>query len=144
MSITYISVELRRIVVNRAGNCCEYCLLSQTDCFFSLEVDHIIPEKHGGLTESDNLALSCPDCNAHKGSDIASFDPDTGALTILFHPRTHIWGEHFTLAGASVVPRSPIGRVTVKILQINTNDRIEDREVYLSLGSYPCRNEIIS
>jgi hypothetical protein len=27
MSVTYISVELRRLVENRAGQRCEYCLL---------------------------------------------------------------------------------------------------------------------
>lgn len=138
MSVTYIPAELRRIVVERAGNCCEYCLLRQTDCFFSFEVDHIIPEKHDGLTESDNLALSCPDCNGHKGSDIASFAPPTGALTVLFHPRKDRWDEHFQLSGAEIIPLSDIGYVTVKILRINTQERIEDRRVYLELGSYPC------
>lgn len=32
----------------------------------TFEVDHILPEKEGGLTMSDNLALSCPLCNGFK------------------------------------------------------------------------------
>jgi len=137
MSVTYIPAELRRIVTQRAEQCCEYCLLHQSDSFFSLEVDHIIPEKHGGLTEEDNLALSCPDCNGYKGSDIASFDPQTSALTLLFHPRKHDWSEHFQLSSAYIAPITDIGRVTIKILKINTPERVEDREVYRQLGSYP-------
>jgi len=74
MSITYISPQLRRAVTERAGDCCEYCRISQSDQFFVFEIDHIIAEKHGGQTLSENLCLSCPDCNAFKGSDIASID----------------------------------------------------------------------
>ena len=79
--MTYISVELRRLVVERAGNCCEYCLISQEDKHFSFHVDHAIAEKHGGATDSNNLCLSCPRCNTAKGSDIGSVDPETGDLT---------------------------------------------------------------
>lgn len=57
--MTYISTELRRFVVERAGNCCEYCLLSQENNFLPFEVDHIISEKHSGETSRDNLCLSC-------------------------------------------------------------------------------------
>jgi hypothetical protein len=48
MSVTYISPQLRRAVIERAGNCCEYCRISQDDQFFAFEIDHIIAEKHGG------------------------------------------------------------------------------------------------
>ena len=54
--MTYISAEIRRQVTARAGNCCEYCRLSQEDNTFSFQVDHIIAEKHGGSTELDNLS----------------------------------------------------------------------------------------
>lgn len=36
-----------------------------------MEIDHIIPEALGGLTEEDNLWLACPLCNEHK-KEIAS------------------------------------------------------------------------
>jgi 5-methylcytosine-specific restriction endonuclease McrA len=84
--MTFISAELRRRVVARAGNCCEYCLLNQADIFFRFEVDHIISEKHDGETTIENLCLSCPDCNAFKGSDNGSIDRATGELTFLFNP----------------------------------------------------------
>jgi len=50
--MTYISAALRRLVIERAGNCCEYCLVSQADNFLPFEIDRIIVEKHGGKTTS--------------------------------------------------------------------------------------------
>ena len=95
---SYISVEIRREVIERSGNCCEYCRVSQEDQFFTFEIDHIIAEKHGGASTSENLCLSCPDCNAYKGSDIASVDWDLDeVITPLFHPRKQDWAMHFKL-----------------------------------------------
>ncbi|MBA2647884.1 MAG: HNH endonuclease [Pyrinomonadaceae bacterium] len=88
MSITYIPAAVRRLVVERAGNRCEYCLLPADVAFFPHEVDHVIAEKHGGKTEADNLAFSCWRCNRHKGSDLGSFDPQTQNFSLLFNPRT--------------------------------------------------------
>lgn len=135
---TYIPRSLRREVVRRADNCCEYCLLDQDDIFFSFEIDHIISEKHGGLTVAENLCLSCPDCNAYKGSDIGSIDPETSLITRLFDPRTQIWDEHFRLDNFVIEPLTGNGRVTVKILRLNRIDRVHDRKLYYESGSYPC------
>lgn len=80
MSVTYIPSALRQLVYERANGCCEYCLISEDVSFTKHQIDHVIAEKHGGLTVEDNLALSCTICNKHKGSDIASanqqFDED--------------------------------------------------------------------
>jgi 5-methylcytosine-specific restriction endonuclease McrA len=62
---------------------------------FSHEIDHVIAEKHGGATEESNLAMSCWRCNRRKGTDLASFHPETGAITLLFNPRTQRWRDHF-------------------------------------------------
>jgi 5-methylcytosine-specific restriction endonuclease McrA len=86
---SYVPVALRKEVVERAGYCCEYCLLSIDVVIANLEVEHIVAEKHGGRTESSNLALACVRCNRHKGTDVGSFDPETGLLTPFFHPRQH-------------------------------------------------------
>lgn len=75
--MTYIPTTLRRQVIERAGNRCEYCLLPAEVAFFPHEVDHVIAEKHEGATDIDNLALACWRCNRHKGSDLTSFDPQT-------------------------------------------------------------------
>ena len=75
MSKTYIALWLRNLVRNRANSRCEYCRLPESLDFPAHEIDHIIAEKHGGLTEAENLALSCMICNKHKGSDLTSIDP---------------------------------------------------------------------
>lgn len=58
VSITRITPSLRRQIIERAGTRCEYCLLPAEVCFFPHEIDHVIAEKHGGKTESDNLAFA--------------------------------------------------------------------------------------
>jgi hypothetical protein len=112
MSKTYISSALRRQVIDRAGGCCEYCLISQQDKIIPFEIDHIISEKHRGQSILENLCLSCAVCNSQKGSDIAGADPLTGLPTFLFNPRSNIWDEHFSLDGALIRPTSPQGRIT--------------------------------
>ncbi|MAS32861.1 MAG: HNH endonuclease [Anaerolineaceae bacterium] len=137
--MTYIPAALRREVVARAGNCCEYCLLSQEDIFFAFEVDHIVSEKHAGQTTRNNLCLSCPDCNRFKGSDIGSIDRETDIMTALFNPRIQAWDEHFRLANFVIESLTSTGRVTVQVLRLNLPERIQDREFYAETGHYPCR-----
>ena len=136
----YISAKLRQKVIDRAQNCCEYCLFSQQDIFFAFEIDHIISQKHDGDTTDNNLCLSCPDCNRYKGSDIGSIDPDTKTLTPLFNPRTQTWNVHFQFDGFVIEPLTATGRVTVNLLRFNLSERIQDRELYANLGNYPCRD----
>jgi hypothetical protein len=84
------------------------------------------------------LALSCSRCNLFKGSNIAAADPETGNPTFLFHPRRHGWDEHFELHGAVIHPLTSEGRVTVFLLRLNLSERIEERELLVELGVYPC------
>jgi hypothetical protein len=135
--MTTIPEDLRRLVVERAGGRCEYCLLHSDDAFFSHEIDHIHARKHGGETEEANLCLSCFDCNRHKGSDIASLDPETGELAVLFHPRRDTWQEHFRLEGARIEGLTAQGRATVRLLQMNSRERLLERAGLLTLGRYP-------
>jgi HNH endonuclease len=100
-------------------------------------VDHVVAEKHGGQTEESNLALSCLLCNQHKGTDLTSIDPQTGQIAPLFHPRRDQWLDHFRLVGARIDPLTPAGRVTVRLLQLNHPDRLEERELLLRLGWLP-------
>lgn len=69
MSHPYISVELRRLVIERADNLCEYCLNSAVDRSSGCQIDHIISVKHGGATTEDNLCYACIFCNLQKGTD---------------------------------------------------------------------------
>lgn len=125
--MTYIPTTLRRQVIERAGNRCEYCLLPAEVVFFPHEVDHVIAEKHGGATDIDNLALACWRCNRHKGSDLTSFDPQTRQLSPLFNPRTQVWIEHFAYEREMIIGLTPEGRTTVNLLRLNSEDRLSER-----------------
>ena len=128
MSKTYIAAGLRRLVEERANYRCEYCLLLSDLSFFPHEIDHVIAEKHGGKTVSENLALTCWRCNRHKGSDLGSFDPETEEFSFLFNPRTQLWDEHFVPDGPQVNGRTPEGRTTVNLLRFNTDERLAERK----------------
>jgi HNH endonuclease len=131
MSETYIPVALRRLVEERAQAKCEYCHLLAALAFLSHEIDHIIAEKHGGSTESENLAYTCWRCNRHKGSDLGSFDPQTNEFSFLFHPRRDEWVQNFELQGLTIVGLTSVGRTTVQLLQLNTPDRLRERGRYI-------------
>ncbi len=135
--MTYIPEALRRTVIDRAKSCCEYCLMPQASKLFTFEVDHIIAEKHRGKTQADNLCLSCLDCNRCKGSDFATFDPDSGDIALLFNPRQDRWTDHFRLNGAEIEPLTPQGRVTVFLLHLNDEARLNERAALIAAGRYP-------
>ncbi|MEK6333343.1 MAG: HNH endonuclease [Acidobacteriota bacterium] len=112
-------------VRERAGNACEYCHLHQSDSPLAvLHIEHVIPKTHGGSDELDNLALACIDCNLHKGTNLTGIDPKTGAVTELFHPRRHDWTEHFAWHGIYLIGSTPIGRTTIRVLNMNSEDQL--------------------
>jgi hypothetical protein len=125
--VTYIPTTLRRQVIERARNRCEYCLLPAEVAFFPHEVDHVVAEKHGGATEIENLAFACWRCNRHKGSDLTSFDPQTRQLSPLFNPRTQLWSEHFAYERERIIGLTPEGRTTVTLLRLNSEERLIER-----------------
>jgi hypothetical protein len=135
VSGTYISVVLRRLVHQRAEGCCEYCGMPEAFSFAPHQIDHIVSEKHGGPTESENLALCCTICNLHKGSDVAGFDSESGLVTALFHPRRQRWVEHFRLLpNGALSGLSPEGRTTIRLLRLNSPERMEERLLLLGAG----------
>ena len=119
-----ISEELRTQISRRAAERCEYCLIHEDDGGFPHQVDHIVSRKHGGASASDNLAYACVICNRRKGSDVASIDPASGEIIRLFDPRHDRWQDHFRVSGARVEAVTNIGRVTVRLLQFNSPERI--------------------
>ncbi|MGF1459113.1 MAG: HNH endonuclease [Leptolyngbyaceae cyanobacterium] len=127
MSKTYISVALRQLVRDRAQTACEYCLIPEIAVLVPHEVDHVISEKHGGQITKDNLALACTLCNKHKGSDVASIDPDDGEIVRLYRPNQDRWTDHFQFNAGEVLPLTAIGRVTARLLQLNRPERVAER-----------------
>lgn len=129
-----LPADVRRLVAERAGFRCEYCLVPDSLTFAPHEIDHIIALKHGGGSKLDNLAYSCAVCNKRKGSDVASYDRQTDRVIALYHPRRDSWGEHFQLEGARIVPLTERGRVTVDLLRLNRPTRLAERALLLEAG----------
>jgi hypothetical protein len=117
----------RERVRQRARHRCEYCRLPQRGHEERFSIDHVLAIKHGGNDDVSNLALACLRCNLHKGTDITSIDPDSGVVTEVFNPRTMNWTDHFETDGVVIRGTSPVGRVTVRLLQMNVAPRIQLR-----------------
>jgi 5-methylcytosine-specific restriction endonuclease McrA len=119
---------VRQFVRERAGNRCEYCLLQQEDSLLAaLHVEHVIPKKHGGTDDAENLALAYVDCNLHKGSNLAGIDPMTGQTVVLYNPRSQAWNDHFEWRGITIAGKTDIGRTTVRVLDMNSEDQLSLR-----------------
>jgi hypothetical protein len=101
------------------------------------QIDHILPYQHGGQTIAENLALACSQCNKYKGTNIATYDLETGDLTPFFNPRTQIWREHFQIEETGEIETlTAEARVTVRILHFNNPNRIEERRGMIAVGIY--------
>jgi hypothetical protein len=83
------------------------------------------------------LAYACLRCNAWKGSDVGSVDPETGAFASLFHPRRQRWEVHFVLRGAVIEPLTPEGKATARLLKLNLDKRVVERQLLATVGRYP-------
>ena len=129
-----VAESFDRSVRRRANERCECCRVPAAAYAVPFQIDHVIALQHGGPTELENLALACFHCNLHKGPNIASLDPDSGALAALFHPRNDRWADPFEWDGARIVGRSPIGRATVRVLAMNDADAVAVREALIAEG----------
>lgn len=132
-----ISEKLRAFVALRAGYVCEYCLMHENDLVLGAQIDHIISIKHEGPSDPENLAYSCLICNVNKGSDIATILLPDDKLIRFFNPRKDRWSEHFDLVYGTILPKTDIGKATVKILDFNEPERVIRRQLLTEAGRYP-------
>lgn len=128
--------QLVELVRRRAGFRCEYCHFPERFSGLNFQMDHIIAEKHGGPTESENLALSCIYCNSFKGPNLSGVDPITHEIVRLFHPRRDVWEEHFRWQDAELAGRTPIGRATIEVLRINDATAKALRRLFIRAGVF--------
>ena len=143
MSRTYVSKALREQVRAAARYRCGYCQTAEAIVGTPMEVDHIIPELLGGLTEEENLWLACSLCNQHKGSRIAAPDPLTGERVHLFDPRRQDWRQHFAWSTEQdhIVARTAIGRATLVALNLNRSSLVSARRAWTAVGWHPPGDE---
>ena len=125
-----MTAATRTLVRRRVANRCEYCRLHQDDSpLAALHIEHIRPRKHGGADDESNLCLACVDCNLRKGPNLTGIDPLTGAVTVLFNPRQQRWNDHFAWAGIRIIGRTAIGRTTIEVLEMNSDDQLSLRGI---------------
>ena len=133
-----MSPELRQQVRERAGGRCEYCRLpDKLELAGPFHVEHVIARQHRGKDVLSNLAWACSRCNRHKGTNLSGVDPDSDEVVPLFNPRREHWPEHFEVVGVIIRGRSPAGRTTAWLLQMNAERRVELRAELISQGLWP-------
>lgn len=135
--MSHVPARMRRLVIRRAGNCCEYCLLCQTGQEATFHVDHILAEANGGKTAEQNLALACVSCSLRKEARQSGMDPETGKRVPLFHPRRDSWEEHFRWHGVEMEGVTATGRATVAVLRLNRPSILVIREEESLRGRFP-------
>jgi HNH endonuclease len=135
--MTTISASLRRFVIQRADNRCEYCGISQVGQVATFHIDHIVPVVAGGATTAENPALACVSCSLRKGARQALKDLETGEVVSVFHPRQQTWKEHFDWNSVKVFGLTATGRATIEALDLNRSTMLAIRAEEELLGRHP-------
>lgn len=134
-----VPAALRRLVIERAGERCEYCGLAQDGQEAAFHVDHVIPRKEGGETDLPNLALACVSCSLRKAARRTAIDPETGEEVQLFSPRKDSWPDHFQWQGVALLGLTGTGRATIEALQMNRPLALAIRREETVLGRGPSK-----
>ena len=134
---TYISRATRKLIMERARHRCEYCRVLEYLSSFDYHIDHIIGIQHGGSNSLNNLAYVCSSCNWKKGPNISTILHIEGPLIQLFNPRIQDWFEHFEIKNGILLPLSSIAEGTIKLLELNQENKIEERFEMILAGFYP-------
>jgi hypothetical protein len=81
----------------------------------------------------------CLLCNKQKADRVASLDPITGAIVLLFNPRYQIWHDHFAWIGEGerIIGLTPVGRATVAALNLNRSSLVKARQLWARAGWHP-------
>jgi hypothetical protein len=135
--MSYIPSTLRKSVIKRAENYCEYCHLSQKGQEATFHIDHVIPFVSEGETTFENLALACVSCSLRKGAKQIVVNSETMQEVSLFNPRTENWNDHFQWNGIILIGRTSIGSATVETLDLNRRLILAIREEEILLGRHP-------
>ncbi|MBE9032414.1 HNH endonuclease [filamentous cyanobacterium LEGE 11480] len=139
MAREYITAELRRLIIDRARGCCEYCQFPMRFSLDSMEIDHILQVSLGGVTIAENLAFACHGCNQYKHNRAKGVDVSSNREVPLYHPRLMNWETHFAWSEDTthVVGKTPTGRVTVQLLKMNRAGAVNLRRVLNMSGDHP-------
>lgn len=76
-----------------------------------------------------------PELQPGKSSNLSGWLE--GRIVALFHPRRQKWNRHFRWNGSRLIGKTKCGRATVRVLNINAEDRIDLRRLLIALGDFP-------
>jgi hypothetical protein len=134
-----MDARIRELVRLRAGQRCEYCHFPQLAIpYLVVHVDHIVARQHVDDVSDDPklLAWACSECNYHKGPNLVSIDPETTQQVNLLNPRTDEWATHFVVQRGTIVGRTPIGRATARLLNMNAPRLVRLRRELIEQGVF--------
>jgi hypothetical protein len=134
-----VSQKIKRLVFERAGFICEYCLALLAYSPQPFEAEHITPVSKNGSDDVENLACACGGCNGSKYNKTHAPDPFDGKIVPLFHPRQMPWNEHFIWSPdfLNIIGITAIGRATIEALELNRIGLINFRRALSKLGVHP-------
>ena len=100
---------------------CAYCSITEMEASgIAFEIDHYLPQSHGGSDNYDNLMYSCDICNRKKSSWLS----DSTARSLGIHvirvdeedPRDHIGlGDN----GISLLPKTKTGEHNIRLFDLD-------------------------
>ncbi|MCC6727388.1 MAG: HNH endonuclease [Saprospiraceae bacterium] len=130
--------QLRKRIAIIASGRCEYCRVLEYLSHHDFHIEHIIGIQHGGTSTPSNLAYSCAWCNWKKCPNIATILEDKDILIPLFNPRKQNWFSHFEADETGfLLGKTAIGKATIKLLELNHAERVEERKRMMVAGFYP-------
>lgn len=134
-----INPSTRLRVIERARDCCEYCLCQRQFSPAPFSIEHIFPRSLGGNSQIENLALACQGCNNHKFAHATGTDPISTEEVRLYNPRADIWSEHFIWSEdfAEIIKLSARGRATISRLCLNRAPVVALRRILADAGLHP-------
>jgi hypothetical protein len=68
---------------------------------------------------------------------LGSFLDDSSKIIRFFNPRRGKWLDHFKIDNLQINAITEIGKVTLKILKLNDEHRVLERELLLKTGFFP-------
>lgn len=108
--------------------CC-YCECKVNEESKYMEVEHffckdLYPEK---VIEWENLLPSCKRCNINKGNHDVGLEP-------IIHPVINEPREHLTLKAYRFYAKTPLGKTTISVLDLNDIERLQQKRFEVGSG----------
>ncbi len=130
---------VRRLVRDRAGDCCEYCRHPAGYSCAPFVCEHVLPRARGAGSTAAELAWACPACNGHKYAKTHARDPQSGRTVPLFNPRRQRWSRHFAWSAdfLRIEGRTATGRATATALYLNCAALVNLRLALRAVGDHP-------